>query len=204
MADQAVLDSQGGGQIKDLAQIQRGSPLMKLWTNFYSYFNVTYNLLTESVNETRLAGVSRVPLLAVDFMLLTIVPATLAFLMKNALKGGEEKDDDELIKELVNENLGYMLGMIVGVRELGSMIQGSYGYNGAAGTRFFSDMGKLVKQAKQGEVDEALIKALNNVMGSLLHYPAGQVQRTVTGIQALADGSSTNPLAPIFGLPPKQ
>ncbi|CAB4124441.1 crystallin beta/gamma motif-containing protein [uncultured Caudovirales phage] len=204
MADQAVLDSQGGGQIKDLSQIQRGSPLMKLWTNFYSFFNVTYNQLTESINETRLVGISRLPMLAVDVLLLTSLPATLAFLMKQALKGGEDKDDEKLVKELINENLGYMLGMMVGVRELGSMIQGTYGYNGAAGTRFFSDMGKLVKQAQQGEVDEALLKALNNVMGSLLHYPAGQVQRTVTGIQALADGSSTNPLAPLVGLPPKQ
>jgi hypothetical protein len=44
LADQGVLDSQGGGQIKDLAGIQRGGPLLKLWTAFYSYFNVTYNL----------------------------------------------------------------------------------------------------------------------------------------------------------------
>jgi hypothetical protein len=204
MADQAVLDSQGGGQVKDLAQIQRGSPLMKLWTNFYSFFNVTYNQLVDSINETRLVGASRLPMLAVDVLLLTTLPATLAFLMKNALKGGEDKDDEKLAKELVNENLGYMLGMMVGVREIGSMIQGTYGYNGAAGTRFFSDMGKLVKQAQQGEVDEALLKALNNVMGSLFHYPAGQVQRTVTGIQGLADGTTDNWLAPIVGLPPKQ
>jgi hypothetical protein len=128
----------------------------------------------------------------------------LSFLMKNALKGGEDKDDEKLAKELVSENLGYLLGMMVGVRELGSMIQGSYGYNGVAGTRFFSDMGKLVKQAEQGEVDEALLKALNNVMGSLFHYPAGQVQRTVTGIQALSDGTTNNWLAPLVGLPPKQ
>jgi hypothetical protein len=33
-ADQAVLDSQGGGQIKDLAKYQRGAPLLKLFTNF--------------------------------------------------------------------------------------------------------------------------------------------------------------------------
>ena len=32
-ADQAVLDAQGGGQIKDLAAIQRGGQLQKLFTN---------------------------------------------------------------------------------------------------------------------------------------------------------------------------
>jgi hypothetical protein len=46
-ADQAVLDAQGGGQIKDLAGIQRGGPLLKLFTNFYSFFNTTYNLTGE-------------------------------------------------------------------------------------------------------------------------------------------------------------
>jgi hypothetical protein len=38
-----VIDSQGGGQIKDLASVQRGGPMLKLWTNFYSIFNVTFN-----------------------------------------------------------------------------------------------------------------------------------------------------------------
>jgi hypothetical protein len=72
LADQAVLDSQGGGQIKDLAGIQRGGPLMKLWTNFYSYFNVTYNLMAESVGETKLVGPKRLPLLAADVLMLIV------------------------------------------------------------------------------------------------------------------------------------
>ena len=38
LADQAVIDSQGGGQIKDLSEVQRGHPAWKLFTNFYSFF----------------------------------------------------------------------------------------------------------------------------------------------------------------------
>jgi len=44
MADQAVLDAQGGGQVKDLAAIQRGGATQKLLTTFYGYFNTTFNL----------------------------------------------------------------------------------------------------------------------------------------------------------------
>ena len=41
MADRAVLESQGGGQTKDMAQLQRKHPML---TMFYSYFSVTMNL----------------------------------------------------------------------------------------------------------------------------------------------------------------
>ena len=36
-----VLDVQRGGQLKDLAAVQRGGELQKLWTNFYSFFNTS-------------------------------------------------------------------------------------------------------------------------------------------------------------------
>jgi hypothetical protein len=52
-----------------------------VWTNFYSYFSVTYNLAAESVGETRLVGPSRLPLLAADFLLLFVVPNAMQQLM---------------------------------------------------------------------------------------------------------------------------
>jgi hypothetical protein len=155
LADQAVLDSQGGGQIKDLAGIQRGGPLLKLWTNFYSYFNVTYNLTVESVRRTRFSNPASVARLAVDFLLLYTMPATLGALMEAALKG----DDDELAEKVVRENVSYLFGIMIGFRELGSAIQGFTGYEGPAGARFFSSVSKLYKQVEQGEADAAFWRA---------------------------------------------
>lgn len=195
LADQAVLDAQGGGQIKDLAGIQRGGPLMKLWTNFYSFFNTTYNLSAESVRRTDFRKASDVGRLAVDFLLLYTVPALLATVLKDALKGD---DDDDLLEKVVRDQLSYMLGTMVGLRELGSAI-GGFDYQGAAGQRFFSEASKLIKQAEQGEIDAAALKALNNVAGILFHYPAGQVQRTAEGINALANGDTRNPGVLISG-----
>jgi len=81
------------------------------------------------------------------------------------------------------------------------VVGGFYGYQGPAGTRFFSEMGKLAQQSQQGELDEPFWKAANNVGGILFHYPAGQVQKTVTGVVALAEGETNDPLALVAGPP---
>lgn len=201
LADQAVLDSQGGGQIKDLAQIQRGGPLMRLWTNFYNFFNTTYNLTTESVLKTNFRSPSSIGRLAVDLLLLYTVPAVIGFMLKSALRDDEPPDD--LLERLLHEQASYVLGTMVGLREFSSVIQGYYGYEGPAGTRFYSEMVNLIKQAGQGEADAAAWKSLNQVAGILLHYPAGQVQRTVDGYVALSEGRTNSPTALMFG-PPKE
>lgn len=199
-ADQAVLDSQGGGQIKDMAAIQRGGPLLKIWTSFYSYFNVTYNMSRESIGRTKFSNPISVGRLAVDYLLLYTVPATMGALMKAALKGDTD-DDEKLVEKLIRENLSYMFGVMVGLREVGSVIQGYAGYEGPTGARFFATIGKLIKQVEQQEADAAFWRALNDAAGILFHYPAGQVRRTVEGVDALNEGDTKNPAAVLFGAP---
>ncbi len=203
LADQAVLDSQGGGQMKDLASIQRGGPMLKLWTNFYSYFNVTYNLTAESVARTKWKDPISIGRMAVDFMLLYTFPATATFLLKNAITGKDDEDGDTILKKLITENLNYMLGSMILLREFGSAISGYAGYQGPAGAGFFAAVGKLIKQSGQEEADAAFWRALNETAGILLHYPAGQVKRTSEGFVALQEGRTRNPLALIVG-PPKE
>lgn len=202
LADQAVLDSQGGGQMKDLAAIQRGGPLLKIWTSFYSYFNVTYNLMVEAGKRVKMRDPISMGRYAVDFLLLTTLPATLGALMKAALKG-ETDDEDKLVEKLIRENLSYLFGLMVGLREIGSVVQGFSGYEGPAGTRFFSSLSKLVKQVEQGETDAAFWRLLNDAAGIVLHYPAGQIRRSAEGLAALIEGDTRNPASLLFG-PPKQ
>lgn len=199
LADQSVLDSQGGGQVKDLAQVQRGGPLMKLFTNFYSYMNLTYNQLAEETGEMKLKGAKQLPYFLMDVALISFIPTTLAFFMRQALTGGDDDDDEALAKKLAKENLGFFLGTMIGVRELGSILTRDYRYSSPAGLRFLTEISKLKTQIEQGEADEALWKALNNTAGIIIHYPAGQVQRTVLGYQALANGDTQNPLVLLTG-----
>jgi hypothetical protein len=201
-ADQAVLDAQGGGQIKDLAAIQRGSPLLKLFTNFYSFFNTTYNLTAESVARTDFKNPLAIGRLAVDFLLLYSVPAALGTLLKAALHG-DETDEDKLLRQLIADQLTYLFGTMVGLREVAGGIQTALGlpgdYAGPASVRVFAELAKLGKQAGQGDVDEALLKAADNVGGILLHYPAGQLNATVDGIVTMAQGRTENPGALLVG-----
>lgn len=190
IADQTVLDTQGGGQVKDLAGVQKGSPLKKLWTNFFSYFSVTYNLLTESVKARKFDSVEELGRFAVDFMLLVPIPAALGMFLRDAIKGELDFDDDELWKKLAQENASYLTGLLVGVREISSVIQGFHGYSGPAGTRFFAELGGLASQIAQGEVDEALLRSLNKTGGILFHYPATQVDRTARGFMSFTQGKS--------------
>ena len=192
-ADQAVIDSQGGGQIKDLAQIQRGSPALKLFTNFISYFVTTYNLMAQRYRVTNKKSPAQVIALATDFILLYVVPSALGFALQGALKGFNDDDLEDLPATLAKNQLSFLLGGFFGLREFASAIQG-YGYNGPPGARIFSEGSKLIQQAEQGELDEALLKAANNTAGILFHYPSGQVQRTVEGALGILEGDSKNPL----------
>lgn len=200
LADQAVIDSQGGGQIKDLAAVQRGGPMLKLWTNFYSFFNTTYNLTAESMARVSLKDPASLGRFAVDFLLLYTIPATLSHLLSEALRP-EDDDDESLWVGLARANASYMLGVMLGVREVSGAVQGFYGYEGPAGARAFAALSRFAKQASQGEFDRAFFRSLNDVGGVVFHYPSGQVWRTATGVAAIAQGKTRNPAALVFGGP---
>jgi DNA-directed RNA polymerase subunit K/omega len=199
LADQAVIDAQGHGQIKDLAAIQRGGPFMKLFTNFYSFFNTTLNLTAESFNRTNFKKPGDVGRMAVDMLLLYTIPAVFGTLVHSAIRGD---DKDKLAEQIIRDQINYMTGTLVGVRELGSAINGN-DYSGPASLRFYATVSKLVKQVGEGKYTKATWEALNNVAGVLFHYPSGQVQRTAEGVSALVNGDTNNPGALISGPPPK-
>lgn len=198
LADQAVRDAQGAGQVADLAGVQRGGPLLKLWTNFYSYFNTTYNLAVERGKAAKMtpAGMAR---LSVDYMLLFIVPAVLGTMLREAFRGGGGDDDDELVKKLAADSLAYMAGTMIGVREIAGVVSGFGDYQGPAGARFFSESAKLATQIGQGEVDAAAAKAAVNTAGVLFQFPAGQIYKSGAGVLGLATGEESNPYVLITG-----
>lgn len=198
LADQAVRDAQSSGQLHDLAEIQRGGPLLKLFTNFYSYFSATYQLAAESATRfNRQRSVSAALRMATDYLMLVSVPIAFSMLLKEGLRGDEPEDD--LPARLAKAHVSYALGMFPLVREVSGALEG-FDYRGPAGLSFFGDASQLVKQTQQGEVDEAFLRSLNRAAGILLHYPAGQVDRTVRGMVAVAEGDA-GPQAILVGPP---
>lgn len=209
LADQAVIDAQGGGQTKDLSAIERGGPALRLFTVFYSFMNTALNLgVAQTMTATTPAKRAK---LAVDYLMLYTVPAVLGYAMKAALTPGDSGDDDfeEIAKKLAAEQLSYLMGIMVVVREFGEVAKiatgnQSFGYQGPAGVRAISDAQKFGQQAMQGEFDDAFRKSAVNLLGDFTGLPAAQINRTITGTKALADGKTENPAAVAFGFQEKR
>lgn len=200
LADQAVIDAQGGGQTKDLSAIERGGAAQKLFTVFYSFMNTALNLGVAQGMTNKSAAKT-----AADLLLLYSVPAILGSMLKDALTPGDAGDDD-LVKKLLAEQLGFLFGLIVVGREFGEAAKTAAGltdyqrdYAGPAGVRVVSDASNFAKQAAQGEFDDSFRKSAVNLTGSLFGLPAAQINRSVTGAQALAEGETSNPAALVFG-----
>jgi GNAT superfamily N-acetyltransferase len=204
LSDQAVIDAQGSGGVKDQSAIERGGPGLKLFTTFYSFFNTALNLgVQKTMNHESKAK------LAADYLLLYSIPVILGAALKEALTPGDSGDWDDpehIIKKLIGEHLSFLFGLLVGVREVTGAVQAATGtaqfgadYSGPAGVRMLADLAKLGKQSHQGELDPGLRKAVINTSGQLLRLPAAQVNRTVNGIEALRDGKTQNPGALLTG-----
>jgi hypothetical protein len=62
-----------------------------------------------------------------------------------------------------------------------------------------ADIPKALKQILQGDPDDPARKALINLAGDLLRLPSAQINRSITGFNALRDRKTSNPLALIAG-----
>ena len=205
LADQAVIDSQGGGMLKDLSAAERGGPVSKLFTVFYSYMNTVYNMGAVSTMTPRSKG-----RLASDYLMLFVVPVVLNYALKNALTpdvDDEEPDLETIAKDLIAEELAFLMGMMVVVREFQNVANvvtgketGARGYEGPAGLRGIGETMKFATQASQGEFDRAFRKSAVNMLGLATGLPSAQINRTLDGIEALAEGETENPLAPLTGV----
>ena len=200
VADQAVKDAQGGGEEVDQSGVERGGPLIKLFTAFYGFMGTTLNVAylnaTTEKNRAKMAA---------NAILVLAVPAILGSLLKDALIPGDAGDEEDLAKKLAAEQISFLMGTVAFGREFaqaGKVLLGEgggMGYSGPAGLRLIPDTIKLSQQAAQGEFDDAFRKAFVNVAGDLTGIPSVQINRTITGAQALADGKTANPAALAFG-----
>ena len=203
LADQAVIDSQGGGMVKDLSKIERGGPWQKLFTVFYSFMNTQLNLAVAQGMTAK----SRAKL-AADMVMIGMMPVVLSYALKQAFTpdGDNEWDWEKIARSLAAEQLSYLMGTFVILRELGSLgriVTGAEGggrsYTGPAGTRMISDIMNFGTQAAQGDMDTAFRKAAINLLGDFTGIPSAQINRTINGIEALVEGDTKNPAAVLLG-----
>jgi len=205
LADQAVIDSQGGGMVKDLSRVERGGPAVKLFTVFYGYMNTVYNMAAVQTMTNKSKGK-----LAADYVMLFVVPVVLTYMLKRALiprtGDDEEWDMEKIARELAAEQLSYLMGTMVVAREfgeVGKMIFGvegpRMGYGGPAGLRAIGETYQFATQLSQGEFDRGFRKSAVNMIGAFTGLPSAQINRTIDGLEALYEGETENVLAPLTG-----
>lgn len=197
LADQVVLDSQGGGQTKDMAEFQRKSPFL---TMFYSYFNTTLNLAAESTAQTDFKNPLAVAGWASDMALLMVIPA-LAPAMLLALMRGEDCEGEDCAKKLVQAQAGYLLNLMLGIREVSGAVAG-FDYAGPPVGRVVTELSRAGTQVAQGEADEALAMSSIRLLGVTLGIPTTQILRSWRGWNAWAEGDA--PASSILLGPPQK
>lgn len=207
-ADQTVIDAQGGGEVYQLAGIQRGSPLLKLFTNFASYSVTTWNLNVNRTRATNFRNPGQAAAWALDMAILNWAPVMLTILAGSLIATGGGDGEDDLQEQMVRQQLSFLMSQLGLFGQLGSAIN-EFSYSGPQGTRAFSDASKAV-QAAGKDVERLLageqmtgdvIRPLNLALGAWWHYPAGALDRFVRGAWALAEGETEDPKALVSGPP---
>lgn len=105
-ADKAVRDVFGSGQTKDLAAIQKGGELQKLFTTFYSFFNTQANAILEAYykgkySDNRLSSFTRWMPLAKTFMYRIILTSAMSTVLRMAIMG-DGSDDKHKFEKIKN------------------------------------------------------------------------------------------------------
>lgn len=198
LADQSVLDAQGGGQTKDMAEFQRKHPFMAM---FYSYFNTTLNLAAESTAKTDFRNPLALAGWASDMALLMVIPALAPAMLMALMRGEECGDAAECSKKLAEAQASYLLGTLMYVREASGIVSG-YDYSGPPAGRVVQELSRTGKQVAQGEADEALATSTISLLGVALGIPTTQILRSYRGWKAWEDGDASG--ASLLLGPPKQ
>jgi hypothetical protein len=112
--DSAVRMTQGSGEMKDMANIQKGTPVFKLFTQFYSYFSAYYGASKRTVQMRMRNEISTWQAFK-QFAWLTILPAVLTELMLG--RGPDEEDDENFYMWGAKKIVEFPFMGMVGVRD---------------------------------------------------------------------------------------
>ena len=194
-ADRAVVDAQGGGRLMDLSAVERGGPLSRIFTVFYTFFNSILNTVMVSKHTK-----GKMAFAADALLLLCFQPVIETFLREGikASVAGADPDDwwEKSMEQAPWSVLDFNLGLFVFLREFAGITDS---YTGPSGMKKFQDVRRFAQQVEQGEFDMAFWKSLTNMTGAIFGLPAAPITRAMTGIDAMERGKTDNPLAIIFG-----
>ena len=203
LGNQAVINSQMSSTMHNRAAIERGGPALKLLTTMYSFAGGDFNLAYLK-SKTVASKAQR----AAQLTMLAIPHVVLLELLKTALMPSDDQDKwkpSHVAARLADEELSFLFGSMIGVRELGGAAKmlthgKGPGYSGPYGLSVIPDIYRLGQQTHQMQFDKAFIKSAISVLGDFTGTPSGAINNMIDGIQELMQHKTINPLAPILGV----
>ncbi|MEW8189952.1 MAG: hypothetical protein AB2766_11665 [Candidatus Thiodiazotropha endolucinida] len=190
-ADSMVRMSQSAGGAKDLATVQSGPELHRMFTMFYSYFSVLYNLIRRRVKISKSEGWASTPRAAMSFLYLIVLPSVLSELIAGR---GPEDDEDEAIWAMKTV-AGYPAATIVLGRDIANGVLSPYGYDLSPIGNAIGSLGnasKSVADIVMGDGDETDLKNLTMATGYVFGLPARQLWTVGDNLEAMMSGEDVN------------
>ena len=174
LAEKVVRISQGGGDTKDLAAIQRGTELSKIFTVFYSYMSAVYNqAVTLGLRTVKDRG--KAAILA-DLTFALIIPGITYDLMKAAMggRGGPEDDADVVgyLKWLAQILVSEAMGTVPVVTLFSGAVTGqnSFGFEPSI-ARVVKNTGTFLGSVREGDIEDAAWESLDVLRSFMYGFP---------------------------------
>ena len=207
-ADMALIQSQASGMMKDLSGFERGSisaqtrlsPMVRMWTVFYSYFNAKINLAYEQTKKTDFSRPTDIARLATDYAMLFWLEAVVGEMMLQRMPDFDEDDKDpywwNIKMTLINmaATLPLMKEIAGGMQGFAAAPGGLRGLDEVA--RAMSTAARQVEKFAEGDdVDIiAVIRSLNAAAGILFKYPAAQINVALKAMKESMEGEDVAPI----------
>jgi hypothetical protein len=192
-ADSVVNQTQPASSPKDLPNVMGGSQGAKLFTMFYRYFSIYYNLMASRFGMTK--SVKDLPKLAAWFLWTTFVPTILV----GMIRGDEPDDDEDWLEWALKSSFFYPFQSIVGVRDIVSYVQTPYwGYSPSPAFEAPAAVGEFLLEASQamfGDEDDAWIDVLDpalDIAGYIGKVPIGQAKITIGQLLEYINGDQVD------------
>lgn len=203
VADEALIRTQGSGNISDLAGIERGSlttrtqrqEYVKASMMFFSYFNAKYNLAKTKTIQYRNKEIGLLDL-ASSYFLVFVVEGFISSLLLGQLDLDEDDDGEittlELATVAAKTGLDQVAASIPFINQVSSGVQGFGG--GSAADRQLTTLGGFVGKTLRSIGSEkesnqyAYARNALDTLNLFLPIPAGQLNQILRGIEK--DGSA--------------
>jgi hypothetical protein len=208
-ADRAVARAQSTSLFHERSALERGTlsenvrqtEFIRLWTVLASYMiNKASNAYDITVRTQFSNPVSALKW-AMDLSMLFIVEGILVAAIRGQLPDEEDDEGESWPLFITRTTAEQVLGSFPFLREIPSLMKGFDG--GGSGGAFLGQVADALQQTgaaiedPEEQLDVQLVKSINNVGGTVFHYPAAAINRMISAFNRELEGEDV-PLIEYF------